>query len=66
MKHLSLYNSKLDVKVILNPQMIKSQNEFDRTLKELDSMPFNNAIHITKMADTIISRKIRYPLYPIN
>lgn len=61
MKHLSLYNSKLDVKVILNPQMIKSQIEFDRTLKELDSMPFNNAIHITKMADTIISHKNKIP-----
>lgn len=61
MIHLNKYECKVDVKVILNPQMISSQGEFDLTLKEIDSLPINNAVHITKMADTIISKKNGLP-----
>lgn len=61
MKHLNNYKCKVDIKIILNPQMISSQIEFDRALQSLDSLPFNNAVHITKMADTIISKKNNIP-----
>ena len=57
LKHLSLYRCKVDIKVILNPQMIQSRDEFDNTLDALDALFFNNAVHITKMADTIVSKK---------
>ena len=60
-KHLNYFKCKVDVKVILNPQMISSQNEFDKTLLEIESLAFNNAVHITKMADTIISKKNGVP-----
>ena len=60
-KHLSSFNCKVDVKVILNPQMISSQNEFDKTLFEVATLAFNNAVHITKMADTVISKKNGVP-----
>lgn len=61
LKHLCFYNCKVDIKVILNPQMISSQSEFDKTLFGIETLPFNNAVHLTKMADTVISKKNRLP-----
>lgn len=61
MTHLNKFDCKVDVKIILNPQMISSQGEFDLTLQDIDSLPFDNAVHITKMADTIISKKNGLP-----
>lgn len=47
----------LDLKVILNNGMIKSDDALNRTLESLNDIYFNNAVHLTKMADTIISSK---------
>lgn len=57
LSHLNSYKCKIDIKVILNPLMIESDEEFFKTLYEIEKLPFNNSIHITKMADTIISKK---------
>lgn len=64
LKHLSAYRCRVDIKIILNPLMISSSEEFDMTLHDIDSLVFNNAIHITKMADTIISKKNCVPSMP--
>lgn len=61
MQYLSSFKCKVDIKVILNPYMISSIDHFNRTLKEIDALPFNNAVHITKMADTIISGRNGIP-----
>ena len=60
-KHLNKYHCKVDIKIILNPQMVSSIIDFEKTLKEIDSLDYNNAVHITKMADTIVSRKNGIP-----
>lgn len=56
-KYLHKYNCKVDIKVILNPKMMSSDTEFNKTLHEIDLLEFNNAVHITKMADTIVSKR---------
>lgn len=61
LKKICSYKCKVDIKIILNPQMVKSQVEFDKTLQEIDDLSFNYAVHITKMADTIISKKNGLP-----
>lgn len=48
---------KLDLKIILNQEMIESKETFDRVLESLGNIYFNDSVHITKMADTIISEK---------
>jgi len=60
-KHLQKFNCKIDVKVILNHKMISSEEEFRKTINALDSLGFNHALHITKMADTIVSQKNGIP-----
>lgn len=60
-KHLRKFNCQIDVKVILNPKMISFLEEFRKTIIALDSLGFNNALHITKMADTIVSQKNGIP-----
>lgn len=52
---------KLDIKFILNNEMIKSEYEFKKTLDAFENIYFNNAVHLTKMADTIISEKNNCP-----
>lgn len=47
---------KVDIKIILNSQTIQ-ENNFLESLKIWKNLPFNNALHITKMADTKISIK---------
>lgn len=47
---------KVDIKVILNSKMVVKE-EFGKTLESLKDVPFNHAVHLTKMADTIISKK---------
>lgn len=61
LNHLTKYKCKVDIKVILNPQMICSQEEFEKTIQAIDSLQFDNAVHITKMADTIVSKKNGIP-----
>lgn len=50
-------NCKVDIKIIMNYEMISKEEQFKRTLDSLENIPFNNAVHITKMADTIISTR---------
>lgn len=45
----------MDLKIILNNGMIVSEERFSEVLRSLDNVYFNNAIHLTKMADTRIS-----------
>lgn len=61
-KAMKLFDNELnkcliDLKIILNDGMIKNKEEFKKTLNALDTIYFNNAVHITKMADTIVSKK---------
>ncbi len=60
-KHLGKYRCKIDIKIILNPIMVSSQIDFVKTLHDIDTLKFNNAVHITKMADTIISQRNNIP-----
>lgn len=48
---------KLDLKVILNSGMVHSEELFTKTLMSFSNIYFNNAVHLTKMADTIISKR---------
>jgi sulfatase maturation enzyme AslB (radical SAM superfamily) len=59
--HLTPYKCKIDIKVILNSEMTSSPQSFTQTLYAIDSLKFYNAVHITKMADTIISKKNGIP-----
>ena len=59
--HLAQYNCLIDIKIILNDSMINNDICFDKTLEMIDTIEFNNAIHIQKMADTIISKKNNCP-----
>ena len=55
--HLAAGDCLVDIKLILNHKMISTPFNFDRTMKSLEDVPFNNALHITKMADTIVAQK---------
>lgn len=48
-------NCSVDMKIILNEQSIKNQENFSKSLETWNSIPFNNAVHLTMMADTKIS-----------
>lgn len=45
----------VDIKIIINNEMIKSGNNFNDILYSFNEVYFNNAVHLTRMADTIIS-----------
>ena len=47
----------IDLKIILNRGIMESDKSFAKTLEAFDKISFNNAVHITKMADTNISKK---------
>ena len=47
----------LDLKVILNAYMYQTTDSWEKTCAALSKVPFNHAVHLTQMADTIISRK---------
>lgn len=47
----------LDLKVILNESMFRNKENWYKVCSTLLNVPFNNAVHLTKMADTIISKK---------
>ena len=55
--HLQKYCCLVDVKIIMNNSMIRDDIEFGKTVQSIDKLNFNNAIQITKMADTIVSLK---------
>jgi len=48
---------KVDIKIIINHKMIMTPKNFEQTLISFGNVKFNNAVHLTKMADTIVSRK---------
>jgi MoaA/NifB/PqqE/SkfB family radical SAM enzyme len=52
--------NSLDLKVILNSKMAESAEAFYKTIRELKKIPFDNALHITSMAETIVSQKNGY------
>lgn len=55
-KFLAQSDALVDVKVIINSQMASFREEFLKTLASLGQLPKLNAIHITKMADTVVSK----------
>jgi len=58
LQHVVEYNKcKIDIKIIINGKIIEDEKFFKKTIESLDKVPFNGAVHITKMADTIISKK---------
>lgn len=57
LKYLLIGSCKVDIKIIMNYTMISSKERFQRTLDSLKKVPLNHAVHITKMADTIISSR---------
>lgn len=61
LEHLSHFKCKVDIKVILNNQMISSDYEFEKTIQAIDTLSFDTSLHITKMADTIVSKRNRVP-----
>ena len=61
LEHLSHFKCNVDIKVILNNQMISSDYEFEKTIQAIDSLSFDTSLHITKMADTIVSKRNRVP-----
>lgn len=61
LNYLSSFACKVDIKVIINPVMASSQINFDNTIQAIEKLKFNNAVHITKMADTIVSKENGVP-----
>ena len=55
--YLANSDALVDVKVIINNQMAVNRDDFIRTLDSLSQLPELNAIHITKMADTVVSQQ---------
>ena len=51
----------IDAKMIVNSAMANKESEVEKTLHVLELLPINHAIHITKMADTIVSQKNNCP-----
>lgn len=47
----------VDIKMIINNLMISEDYEGSLLIRSLGDVIFNNAVHITKMADTIVSKK---------
>ena len=48
---------KVDIKIIINNYMIDQDPDKNKLGISLANVPFNNAVHITKMADTIVSKR---------
>lgn len=59
--HLSKSNALVDIKVIINNRMVENQSDYQKTVNSLQSLPELNAVHITKMADTIVSQRNNCP-----
>lgn len=47
----------VDVKAIINHEMISSEEKFEKSIVAYDSISFNGAVHLTKMAETKVSRQ---------
>lgn len=59
LKHLvNTSECEVDIKLILNPQLMESDPDGTKLMNSFDTdIVFNNAIHLTKMADTIVSKR---------
>lgn len=57
--YLSRLNTgcKIDIKIIINIDMVNDYEQFQQTLASLEHVHLNNAVHITKMADTLVSKQ---------
>ena len=55
--HLSKSNALVDIKVIINNRIMEKQEDYQKTVDSVQSLPELNAVHITKMADTIVSQR---------
>lgn len=60
-KSISRSKALVDLKIIINYQMAVNQEDYLMTVDALLQLPALNAIHITKMADTIISQRNNCP-----
>lgn len=60
-RHISESGCLVDLKVIINYSMAINQDDYIRTEEALIQLPDINAVHITKMADTIISQRNKCP-----
>lgn len=47
----------VDMKIIINKWILQSDKTFNKALETFEKVPYNNAVHITSMASTIVSRK---------
>ena len=56
-EHLRKFNCKVDMTIILNYEMVTDSDIFAKSLQSLETFNFNNALHITKMADTKVSKR---------
>lgn len=54
-------NCLVDIKLIINNRMLAEDYCGEKLIESLNNVPFNNAVHITKMADTIVSMKNKCP-----
>lgn len=50
-------NFDVDIKLILNTYNICDEATYESYLQSLSNISFNNYVHITKMADTVISKR---------
>lgn len=50
-------DSLVDIKIIINNAMLSEDYDGNLLIKSLSGVRFNNAVHITKMADTPVSKK---------
>lgn len=50
----------VDIKLIINAAMLSGDHDGAKLFESLSRVPFNNAVHITKMADTIVSKRNGY------
>lgn len=55
--HLSMSECLFDIKIIINYEMVTDTEFFIRTKEAIREIPKFNSLHITKMADTIISQR---------
>ena len=60
-RHISLCRALLDIKVIINHVMANNYDDYKKTEEALLQLPDINSVHITKMADTIVSQRNKYP-----
>lgn len=59
-EHMSKYSCLMDLKIILNQNMIATEKIFNNFMALVSEMKFNHALHVTNMADTIVSRRNQY------